>query len=36
MLNVVVQQPEFLVAIWSSMLPLPFPVHLCSFFAGHL
>jgi hypothetical protein len=35
MLNVVAQEPEFLVAIWSG-LPLPFLVHLCSFFAGHL
>ena len=35
MLNVVAQQSGFLVAIWSK-LPLPFPVHLCSFFAGHL
>jgi hypothetical protein len=34
-LNVVAQQSGFLVAIWSK-LPLPFPVHLCSFFAGHL
>jgi hypothetical protein len=35
MLNVVAQQYGFLVAIWSK-LPLPFPVHLFSFFAGHL
>ena len=35
MLNVVAQQPEFLVANWSEF-SLPFPVHLCSFFAGHL
>jgi hypothetical protein len=34
MLNVVALQPEFLVAIWSK-LPLPFPVYVCSFFAGH-
>jgi hypothetical protein len=33
MLNVVAQQSGFLVRIWSK-LPLPFPVHLCSFFAG--
>jgi hypothetical protein len=35
MLNVVAQQPEFLVAIWSK-LPLPFPVHLFLLFDGHL
>jgi hypothetical protein len=35
MLNVVAQQSGFLVRIWSK-LPLPFPVHLFSFFAGHL
>jgi hypothetical protein len=35
MLNVVAQQSGFLIAIWSK-LPLPFPGHLYSFFAGHL
>jgi transposase-like protein len=34
-INVVAQQSGFLVRIWSK-LPLPFPVHLFSFFAGHL
>jgi hypothetical protein len=33
--NVMAQQSGFLVA-FCSKLPLPFPVHRCSFFAVHL